>query len=178
MPFKWYELALGIIIIPAMVLIVNTTEAAMTLGIWIGLASAFLAALFSTLNKKLIDKSDPLTITFLELGSACLFIGLLLPAYFFMEPEAHFIPKKMDFFYLIILALLCTTFAYVLSLKALKHVTAYAANLVYNLEPVYGIILAIILLEENKDLSSGFYLGGSIIIASIFCYPFIKKRLN
>jgi len=174
-PFRWYELAIGIVIIPAMVLIANSTELAMLPGIWVGLLSAFLAALFSTLNKKMVEKTDPLTITFLELGSACLFLGLLLPIVFSYNPELHFTPTAKDFFYLIILALGCTTFAYVLSLTALKYVSAFASNLVYNLEPVYGIILAIFLLQENKVLNMEFYMGCALILCAVFSYPFIKN---
>jgi len=174
-PFRWYELAIGIVIIPSMVLIANSTELAMLPGIWLGLLSAFLAALFSILNKKMVEKTDPLTITFLELGSACLFIGLLLPFVFSYSPELHFVPTGVDFFYLIILALVCTTFAYVLSLTALKQVSAFASNLVYNLEPVYGIILAIFLLQENKELNAEFYVGCALILCTVFIYPFIRK---
>ncbi len=176
-PFRWYELGLGIIIVPAMGLIVNSTELAMLPGIWIGLLSAFLASLFSTLNKKYVDKSDPLTITFLELGSACLFLGLLLPFFFWYNTDASFLPDMWDLFYLIILALLCTTFAYVLALMALQHLSAFASNLVYNLEPVYGILLAIIILQENKELDPAFYIGCGLILLSIFSYPFIRRRL-
>ena len=176
--FRWYELALGIVIIPAMALIVNSTELTMLPGIWVGLLSAFLAALFSTLNKKLVNETDPLTITFLELGSACLFIGLLLPAIFLWNTELVFIPTSVDFLYLGILALVCTTFAYVISLKALKFVSAFTSNLVYNLEPVYGIILAIYLLQENKELNNGFYLGCTLILCTVFSYPFIRRRLR
>ena len=176
-PFRWYELGLGIVIVPAMGLIVNSTELTMLPGIWIGLLSAFLASLFSTLNKKYVDEADPLTITFLELGSACLFLGLLLPFFFWYTPDLHFLPDRHDLFYLIILALLCTTFAYVLALKALQHVSAFASNLVYNLEPVYGILLAILILQENKELNTAFYLGCGLIMLSIFIYPFIRRRL-
>ena len=174
--FKWYELILGLLVIPGMVLIVNGTELDMRLGLWVGLAAAFLASLFSILNKKLIQHSDPLQITFLEIGSAWLFLTLLLPFYLLRADWA--IPGMWDWVYLIILALLCTTLAYVLALKSLKHISAFASNLVVNLEPVYGIILAWILLNEHEELTPAFYMGGIVILAVVFTYPLLRKKFE
>lgn len=172
---KWFELGLGLLIIPGMMLVVKNTESFMYFGIVLGLISAFLAALFSTLNKKLIDETSPIAITFLEIGGALLFLTLIMPIYLYFEPTVQLMPVGMDWIYLIVLALLCTTFAYVLSLRALQHITAFAANLTVNLEPVYGIILAIVLLQENKELDSGFYLGVLVILGAIFVYPLLKR---
>jgi drug/metabolite transporter (DMT)-like permease len=172
---KWFELGLGLLIIPGMMLVINNTESFMYIGIVMGLISAFLAALFSTLNKKLIDKTSPIEITFLEIGGALLFITILMPFYLYFAPDVQIMPVGMDWVYLVILALVCTTFAYVLSLRALQHITAFAANLTVNLEPVYGILLAIVLLQENKELDSGFYLGVLIILVAIFIYPVLKR---
>ncbi|MFK8101809.1 MAG: DMT family transporter [Saprospiraceae bacterium] len=172
---KWYEILLGLLIIPGMVLVVNNTELSMMAGIAVGLLSAFLAAVFSILNKKMVDQADPMSITFLELGSAWLFLSLLLPFYFYYNPEASFLPNQTDLGYLAILALLCTTLAYVLSLRALKHISAFASNLTINLEPVYGILLAYFILQENEELSNGFYYGVCIILIAVFSYPFLTR---
>lgn len=172
---KWFELGLGLLIIPGMMLVIKNTESFMYIGIVMGLISAFLAALFSTLNKKLIDKTSPIEITFLEISGALLFLTILMPFYLYFAPDVQIMPVGMDWIYLVILALVCTTFAYVLSLRALQYITAFAANLTVNLEPVYGILLAIILLQENKELDSGFYLGVLVILAAIFVYPLLKR---
>ncbi len=176
--FKWYEVAIGLIIIPGMMLVVNNTDSAMFFGIILGLISAFLASLFGTLNKKMIDKADPLNITFLELGSGWLFLSIVFPLYLRQMPETTFWPSSTDWFYLAILAFLCTTLAYVLTLRALKHISAFAANLSINLEPVYGILLAIIILKEHHELSPGFYWGCTIIIAAVLGYPFLRSRFE
>jgi len=173
--FKWFEVIIGAMIIPGMILVVNNIDISMMTGIWLGLASALLASMFSILNKKLIKEADTLSITFLELSSAWLFISCIFPIYYYFNPEGNFMPVKMDWIYLLILALLCTTLAYVLALRALKHISAFAANLTVNLEPVYGIFLAIWILNENKELSTGFYWGVFIILLAVFSYPFIKK---
>ncbi len=174
-PFKWYEMSLAVIVIPGMILIVNNVDLSMMLGVWIGLASAFLASLFAIFNKQLVNEADSFSITFLELGSGWLFISLTLPFYFMSEEPFKFFPNPDDLGYLLVLALLCTTFAYVIALNALKHVTAFTANLTLSLEPVYGIILAVLILKENKELDAGFYSGCALILLSVMAYPIIKK---
>lgn len=177
---KWYEVLLGMLIIPGMLLIVNSLESGMLLGFWVGLASAFLAALFAILNKKMVTNARPLTITFLELGSAWLFLSLVFPVYYFSSVEeiALLPPTTLDWLYLILLSLLCTTLAYTLSIRALHHISAFASTLTINLEPVYGIFLAWILLQEHKELNVNFYIGVAIILVSVFSYPYVKKQLE
>lgn len=175
-PFRQYELLLSLLIVPGMWLVVDSTEVGMLMGIWVGLLSAFLVSLFSIFTKSLIHHANSYEITFLQLSSATLFLTILLPFYFFQTPEAAFLPKGMDWGYLIVLALVCTTFAYSLSLKAYNHLTAFAVNLSVNLEPVYGIFLAWILLGEHKELSPNFYWGVGLILVTVFSYPFFKKR--
>jgi drug/metabolite transporter (DMT)-like permease len=177
---RWYEIGLGVLIIPGMALIVNSTEASMNMGIIVGLIAAFMAALFATFNKRLVGKSDEMSITFIELGSAWLFLSIVIPIYMSISEEhVQFWPVSlMDWVYLIILALLCTTLAYVLALRALRHLSAFAANLTVNLEPVYGIALAWVMLNEHKELSTGFYWGVLIILVSVFSYPLLKRYLN
>lgn len=176
---KGYELILGLLIIPGMILIVNNVDFSMMNGIWVGLLAAALAALFGTLNKKMVGKTNEKNITFLELGSAWLFLSLVLPIFIaFSEEPIQFWPNTMDWVYLIILSLLCTTLAYILSLRALHHLSAFAANLTINLEPVYGIILAFIFLDDHKELNLNFYLGVGIILLAVFSYPFLRKRFQ
>ncbi len=172
---KYYEIGLGLLIIPGMFLVVQSTGSDMIFGILLGLTSALLAAVFTILNKKFVETTDSMNITFIELTSAWIFICFLLPILFWNDPNLSFMPVGMDWVYLGILALLCTTLAFVLSLRALKHISAFAANLTVNLEPVYGIILAYFILNEGEQLSTGFYYGAAIIILAVFFYPFIKS---
>lgn len=172
------QVIMGMMVIPGMWLIVNTVDVSMMNGIYVGLFSALLAAIFSTLNKRLINDADSYSITFLELGSAWLFISILIPFLLWNGAEIQFMPIGMDWIYLLILALLCTTLAYILSLRALKQVSAFVANLTINLEPVYGILLAIVLLNDHKELSPTFYLGVILISAIVFSYPVIKKKIS
>lgn len=177
--FQWIDLGLGLIIIPAMALIVSTTELEMKMGIWIGLLSALLAAVFSIWNKKLMEEEiNPMEITFIELGSGWLFLSLLMPIYLLSAENVPFWPTTSDWGYLIVLALLCTTLAYVLSLRALKYISAFASALTVNLEPVYGIILAWLILNENEELNTTFYIGGAVIVLAVLSYPILTRRLR
>jgi len=173
---EYLEILIGIIIVPAMILIVSNIEIGYRIGVAFGLLSAFLAAAFTSLNKKYIIAGKEKEISFLELGSAWIFFSLLLPFYYMWQAIDNFWPSATDWLYLIILALLCTTLAYVLALRALNHLSAFASTLTINLEPVYGIFLAIFLLKEHKELNLQFYIGVGVIISAVTIYPIIMKR--
>jgi len=174
------ELILAASVIPGMLLIVNNIHTEYITGVWVGLASALLAAIFSSLNKVHIKGADPYSISFIELSSAWLMISLLLGVMwiFGYQTDTFLPPSTSDWVYLIILALLCTTLAQVLTLKSLHHLSAFAVNLVINLEPVYGILMAIFILNDHKELSPMFYLGGGIILLSVMMYPYLQKKFN
>lgn len=174
--FEKSELLLGILVIPAMILIANNLDITLVKGLLVGIISAFLAAIFAALNKKMVDRASSYQITFLEMSSAFLFLSLFVP--FLIGPESPLMPSQMDWVYLIILALLCTTFAFIISLKALEVVSAFEANLVINLEPVYGIILAAIILNDHKEVGTTFYFGVGLILLLVLTYPMIKNRLQ
>lgn len=176
---RWYELLIGLLIIPGIALIANTTEVAMLDGLIVGLLSALMAALFATLNKRMIHHADAMSITFLELSSSFLVLSLILPFFLHFSPEAvRFSPSPSDWAYLMVLSLLCTTLAYVLSLRSLQYLSAFAANLTVNLEPIYGIALAWILLDDRQELTTGFYIGCLMILLAVFSYPFIRKKFE
>ncbi|MEM1219465.1 MAG: EamA family transporter [Bacteroidota bacterium] len=173
---QWYQVALGLFIVPGMFLVVNNINWAMMAGIAVGLTSAFLASLFAILNKKHIDRANPLEITFIELSSAWLFLSLVVPFFLWQNADATFWPGWTDWGYLLILALLCTTLAYVLALRSLQYLSAFASNLTVNLEPVYGIALAWVLLNDHQELEPGFYWGVGIILLAVFSYPILKRN--
>jgi len=173
------EIFMGLLIVPAMALVVNSIDLSMRDGIIVGFASAFFASLFGTLNKKYVDSTTPYMFTFLQLGSAWIFISILfLFGGSYIDLSTFYPPSGIDWFYITILALLCTTLAYILSLRALKSLSAYATMLVINLEPLYGILLAAVLLKEYEQLTTNFYIGGGIILAIVMSYPYLKKRFT
>jgi drug/metabolite transporter (DMT)-like permease len=177
-PIKWYEVAVGIIIIPAMGFIAGNLPSNMMAGLALGMVASVLVVIFSILNKTLIDEAEPLSISLLELGSSCVFLSFFLPIYFYFDKTAVFMPSPTDWIYLLILAILCTNIGYLLATRSLKHLSAFATNLTVNLEPIYGIILAVAILKENKDLPPSFYVGSATILIAVLSYPFLKKRFD
>lgn len=173
---KGYEVILGLMIIPGMVLVVNSTDLSMINGIWAGILSAFLASIFTVLNKKHINDARPRLMTFLEMSGAWIVMSLFLPFYFLsVGSDFEFIPSVSDLGFLVVLSLICTTLPFVLSLMSLKHISAFASNLSINLEPVYGILMAAFFLKDYEELNANFYFGCALILISIFIYPIIKS---
>lgn len=171
--FERSEFLLGLLVVPPMLLIAQNVDLTMHIGILVAILSAFLASLFSSLNKKWVNHASPYQISFLEMSSAFIMVSIILP--FFTSSLNDLKPSPNDWIYLLILSLLCTTFAYVISMKALKHVSAFDATLVINLEPVYGILLAIVILKEHQELTPMFYLGVFMIMVVVFAHPIIQK---
>jgi drug/metabolite transporter (DMT)-like permease len=168
------ELLFGIAVIPGVALVVGGTPTDMRLGIAIGALSAFLASIFSSLNKRYIRDSDALSVTGLEMGAGALVMTLLIPL--FAPPDQWFvIPQRQDALYLAALAIGCTLLPFALSLAALRHLSAFTASLAINMEPVYSIVLAIVLLGEQRELDPAFYFGVVIILAAVFSHPWLLR---
>ncbi len=165
--FEWRELALGLLCIAGIYLIFNFNPQYKT-GIIIGLISALLAVCFSILNKSFVARIPVKTITFYEMGGGWLVLTLLMPFYMKLFPTDYIFPSFDDWIWLLILAWLCTVWAVMLQLSSLKKLSTFTSNLTYNLEPIYGILLAFILFKENENLSSGFYYGLALILLSVF----------
>ncbi|MBP6334964.1 MAG: DMT family transporter [Bacteroidia bacterium] len=152
------------------------SDTSASLGIIVGVISALISAIFSVLNKRITSKYESLTISFIELGSGWIILTLLLPLYFYIQPTIKYIPDTSDFFYLMILSLVCTVLTWILSLQALRHVSAFTMGLALNLEPVYGIILAVLFAGEAKILNSGFYVGAVIILITVVVHSIYKNK--
>ncbi len=176
--FSALDTAFGLIIIPAMLMIVNSIDASLHFGFIVGLISAFLAALFGVLNKKLISQADPLVITSIEMMAATLFLTILLPIWCHFNPNDILIPNNSDWLYLTILALGCTCLAFYILVRALRYISMFAQSMVMNLEPVYGIIFAIVILNDDKELNTSFYIGVFIILLTVFLHPIIKRKFS
>lgn len=138
------------------------------IGISLGLISSVVAALYTIFNKKISEKTPSSSNMLLyELLGGAIVISLIMPIYLHFFPVKSLIPNMHDLFYLLFLSLFCTIGLYLLQIQALKHISAFTVNLTYNLEPVYTIILAILLLGEAKELNVMFYAGLSLIITSV-----------
>jgi drug/metabolite transporter (DMT)-like permease len=137
------------------------------LGILFGIISALLASLFPIINKNLLRRFSSQTVTLYEMGGGFIALTFMMPLFLNMFPAQYYFPTASDWVWLVVLAWLCTVFTFILALNALKKISPFTANLAYNLEPVYGIILAFIIFKENKDLSAGFYYGLGLILLAV-----------
>lgn len=177
--FSLLELLLGIAVLPGVALVVGGVPEAMRAGIAVGTVSALFVALFGSLNKRLVDHADPLAVTGLELGAGLLALTALTPLLPYVFPalagDPFVPPGQRDAWLLLALALACTLLPFTLSLIALRHMSAFAAQLATNLEPVYAIVLAALMLGEQHELTTTFYLGAAIILGAVFVHPLLRR---
>ncbi len=143
-------------------------------GITLALISAFLGALFTVLNKNISGKISPATITFYELFLGFILLTIALPLWFGINQSSFSLPTRQDLIYLTILAVACTTLPFTLSMHSIKKLDAFTMNLSLNLEPLYSIVLAIILFHEDKMLDYRFYLGTGIILLTVLWHAYSK----
>jgi drug/metabolite transporter (DMT)-like permease len=160
------EVLLGLLAIAGIYLIFNFYPE-YKMGIIFGIISAMLACLFPIFNKTLLKEISPKTVTLYEMTGGFLALCFILPVYLHFFPATYFIPTPEDWFWLLILSWICTVFAFILSLNALKYLSPFTTNLSYNLEPVYSIIMAFIIFKENKFLGAGFYYGFALILLAV-----------
>jgi drug/metabolite transporter (DMT)-like permease len=160
------EILLGLIVMAGIYIIFHF-DARYKTGIAIGLISAFLAAIFPVLNRQLLTEVNVETLTTYELSGGFITLSILLPFYLMQFPATHLLPGLYDLGWLLVLAWLCTVWAFQLSAYALQHISAFTVNLSYNLEPVYGILLAFLVFKENRYLGWNFYIGLVIIVTAV-----------
>jgi drug/metabolite transporter (DMT)-like permease len=172
--FEKLELIIGIAAVPGVALVVGGTPQGMRLGVAAGVLSAFLAALFGSLNKRYVTHGDPLAVTGLELAAGTIFLTLV--ALVVYSPGAAVpMPDGRDAVLLLVLAIACTLLPFALSLLALRHVSAFSSQLAVSLEPVYAVLLAIVLLGEQRELEVTFYLGLAIILITVFGHAAVQR---
>ena len=176
---KIYELALGVMVVIGLYIIFSV-EFQYLEGLIMAILAAMLASVFTVLNGKLTHKHNYFVITFYEMMGAFLASVLIIPLYFFyFDTEVmNFIPDQWDWVYLLLLAGICTVFAFSLSVKIQKVLSAFVVNLTVNMEPIYGIILAFVIFGEEQKMSLGFYIGTGIILLSVLSYPIINRVMK
>lgn len=168
------ELIFGLIVISGLYLIFNV-ESEYTLGIIYALIASFLSALFTVLNGLFIKQYSADTISFYQLLFGVLFITIYIYFSYGFTYE-KFSVTTSDIVYLLILSSFCTAYAFIASVKIMKHLTPYTVMLTINLEPVYGIILAVIIFGEKEKMSPQFYIGALIILVTVIANGIIKNK--
>ncbi|MFC5193546.1 DMT family transporter [Algoriphagus aquatilis] len=173
---KWYEVALGLLVISGLVVIFQF-ESGYWLGLSLALLSAFLSALFSVFNAKLTFRHTPYQITLFEMAAASLFALFFMPIYSeFLNDGApiQWEWKGLDWVWMLVLSGICTVYAFSVSVELMKRVSVFTINLTINLEPVYGILLAVMVFGEKEKMTPQFYLGTLIILFSVLIYPVLN----
>ncbi len=173
--FRLYELIFGILIISG-ILIVFNYEPGYSKGLLIGIFAAFFAALFTVLNGIFIEQYSAMVITWYEMLGG--FILLSIYALLSIENVSNFALSTTDFWYLLFLGVVCTAIAFVGSVEVMKEISPFTVTLSFNLEPVYGIFLALLIFGQSETMSSQFYLGSLLIIATIFTNAWMKMKFK
>ena len=178
----WGEVGLGALVLPGMALVVGVVRPDYYAGIGVGVLSALLAALFAIANKRTVDTLagavPAVLISAAEMAGAALLLTAAWPllAQLDLGGGGAFWPRGRDWAYLAVLVLACTTLAFLLQLRSLRHLSAFAANLAYGLEPVYGVLLAAVLLRQDQELGGGFYAGAALIALAVLAHPALARR--
>ena len=177
--FSGRDLLLGVLVLPGVALVMGGVPPGMRDGVIVGVLSAALVAVFGSLNKRLAHRAEALTATAVELGAGLVVLTLLapllptlLPA--FAGPLLEW-PAPRDALLLVTLALACTLLPFSLSFVALRHISAFSAQLAINLEPIYAIVLAAVLLGEQRELTVQFYAGVALIVVAVFMQPLVGR---
>lgn len=170
----WYEIFFGLIVVFGLSILFHV-EGKYREGIILALTSAFLSASFAVINSKFIKDNNATVISFYELSGGVLFFSIFL--LFSNSFSANFFQlTTSDFVYLIILSSVCTAYAFIASTAVMKFLSPYTVMLTINLEPIYGIILAVLVFKDKEQMSYEFYIGALIILITVLLNGIIKSR--
>ncbi|WP_418603250.1 DMT family transporter [Hwangdonia sp.] len=170
----WYEIIFGIVVIIG-VFVITQSEFKYINGIILGISSAFFSSLFAVLNGSFLKQHTATVISFYEFLSGVLFISIYIFFFGGGFSAEFFNLSTSDFGYLFILASICTAYAFIASVYVMKLISPYTVVLTYNLEPIYGILLAIVLFPEKEKMTLEFYYGAIVIIATVMLNGVIKN---
>ena len=175
--WKTIDIVLGVLVIPGFYLIFYNADQMQQTGLWIGLIAALLGSFFSILNKKWLVIGHELKLTFIQITAVLLTITVFL----ILFSSSFDVPFEMlhgiDWFYMAIFAVFCTVIAYYLYLKAMNHINAFDVSIAFNMEPIYGIVMAALILHDHKNLSYLVYIGMIFISLIVFLNTYLKYRI-
>lgn len=169
-----YEVVFGLLVMCGLYIIYDV-NGNFLYGITLALIAAFLSALFSVINSKFAKQHDPSFISLYQILGGVLFFTV----YMLFTGELNgdfFILSFNDWIFLLILGSICTAYTFVASIDVMKYLSPYTVMLTINLEPVYGIILAILIFPETEKMSKEFYIGAAIILLTILANGYFKLK--
>lgn len=169
-----YEIGFGLIVILG-VFLITSSELKYINGIILGLLSALFSTLFAVINGRFIERYNATVISFYEFISGVVFLSLFIHFSDIHFNEKFFALSQMDWVYIFILASICTAYAFIGAVEVMRYISPFTVILTYNLEPIYGIILALFLFPETEQMSSQFYLGAALIIVTVLLDAILKN---
>ncbi len=172
-----YEIIFGLLVIAGVFMIMQT-EIKYLLGICLGITSALFSSLFAVINGKFVAHHNASTISFYEFISGVFFISLYI-AFSNDGFDASFFKLSInDWLYLGILASVCTAYAFIASVYVMRYITPYSVVLTYNLEPIYGIFLALLFFPQTEVMPPVFYIGAALIICTVLMNALVKYKIG
>ncbi|NRB58739.1 MAG: EamA family transporter [Winogradskyella sp.] len=169
-----YEIIFGVVVVLGVSLILNS-ELKYINGIVLGLLSALFSTLFAVVNGRFIERHKATVISFYEFISGVLFLTVFIYFSGTNFDERFFLLSNEDWIYLFILASVCTAYAFIGAVEVMRYISPFTVILSYNLEPVYGIILALIFFPESEKMSPQFYIGALVIIVTLILDALFKN---
>ena len=170
----WYEILFGMIVILG-VFLITQSEIKYLNGILLGISSALFSTLFAVINGKFIAEHRATVISFYEFISGVVFLSLFILIFQDGFSKDFFVLSTSDWLYIIILASVCTAYAFIGSVDVMRHLSPYTVILTYNLEPLYGIALALLLFPESETMSTQFYYGAFLVLATVIADGILKN---
>ncbi|MDG1840843.1 MAG: DMT family transporter [Crocinitomicaceae bacterium] len=172
--FSWLEFFLGLVVILGIYFVSSDFNPTQYEALFYGLISAFFAALFAVFNAQMAEETSTTTITFYEMLTSFIFISMI----FLIKGELNmslFEMRVSDFLWLLFLGIACTSFAFLVTIEIVKILGTFSVSLSINLEPVYTMILAALILSEHQGLNFRFYIGSFVIVIVVFVNAWIKN---
>ncbi|WP_396167347.1 DMT family transporter [Flavobacterium sp.] len=170
----WYEILFGLVVVFGLTIIFNVEGKYME-GIILALTSAFLSASFAVINSKFVKDYEPTIISYYELVGGVLFFSIFILGTSGFDTK-FFQLTSHDFMYLMILSSVCTAYAFIASTAVMKFLSPYTVMLTINLEPIYGILLAVLIFKDKEQMSPAFYVGAAVILITVIVNGIIKSR--
>jgi drug/metabolite transporter (DMT)-like permease len=177
---KKFELVLGCIVLFGLYIIFSF-DFQYKLGLTFGILAGFTSAVFSIFNSKMVRTVPAFTITFYEMMGCFVGLGIFLPIYksiWAPEEILMYWPTSMDWIWIATLAGVCSVYAYSTAVELMKKISVFLIQLTLNLEPVYGIIMALIIFGSSEKMGTNFYVGTGIIMTAVLVYPYLRKRFD
>ncbi len=173
------EIGLGLVVLLGLIVIFSF-DFQYKLGLLLGVISGLTAALFGVINSRIVARLHAYTITFYEMVGACLGVIMFFPFYTrrLSTGVLDLTPGFLDWVYIALMAWACSVYAFSVSINLSKRLSVFFIQLTLNLEPVYGMILALLVFGQQEVMALHFYMGTLIILSAVVVYPFLTNKLN